>query len=230
VTSSVDIDYPMAMHILIVEDDLDLGRSLLQSLRTEGLSSEWLRSAVDARNFIMQNVYDCVLLDLSLPDGSGLELLRGWRGAGLEVPVIVVTANLALEDRLACLDGGADDFVLKPFSPVELVSRIRAVVRRYAQQSNSEWSAGTICINTHQHVVRVAGQQIELSPREYQILFELVRASGAVVSKDVLAQRLQPLGDPVDFSAIEVHIHNLRRKIGVEAIRTVRGVGYRLES
>jgi two-component system, OmpR family, response regulator QseB len=217
------------MHILIIEDDLDLGRSLQQCLRTEGLSSEWLRSAEDARKFIKQYVYDCVLLDLSLPDGSGLDLLRRWRETGLMVPVIVVTARLALEDRLAGLDGGADDFVLKPFIPIELVSRIRAVVRRYAQQANSEWIFGDIRIDTRQHLVFVAGRQIELSPREFRILLELVRASGAVVSKDVIAQRLQPLGDPVDFGAIEVHVHNLRRKVGVDAIRTVRGVGYRLE-
>ena len=218
------------MHILIVEDDLDLGRSLRQSLHTEGLSSVWLRSVADARHSIQQNIYDCVLLDLSLPDGSGLDLLRSWRESGYTVPVIVITARLGIEDRLAGLDGGADDFVLKPFILLELVSRIRAVVRRYAQQSNSEWSAGDILIDTRQHLVRVAGQPVELSPREYQILFELVRASGAVVSKDKLAQRLQPLGDPLDFSAIEVHIHNLRRKVGAEVIRTVRGVGYRLES
>lgn len=216
------------MHILIIEDDLDLGHSLQQSLRAEGLSSVWLRSATDARNFVKQNVYDCVLLDLSLPDGSGLDLLRNWRKSGLTVPVIVITARLALEDRLAGLDGGADDFVLKPFIPIELISRIRAVVRRYAQQVNNEWCCGDIRIDTRQHTVHVAGQQIELSPREYHILLELVRASGAAVSKDELARRLQPLGDPVDFSAIEVHVHNLRRKVGHEAIRTVRGIGYRL--
>jgi two-component system response regulator QseB len=220
----------MTMHILVVEDDLDLGRSLQQSLRAEGLSSEWLRSATDAREFIAHNAYDCVLLDLSLPDGSGLDLLRSWRASGLTVPVIVITARLALEDRLAGLDGGADDFVLKPFIPIELVSRIRAVVRRYAQQANSEWSAGDIRIDTRLHSVRVAGQAVDLSPREFGILLELVRAGGGVVSKDEIARRLQPLGDPVDFSAIEVHVHNLRRKVGVETIRTVRGVGYRLDS
>jgi len=218
------------MHILLVEDDLDLGRSLQQSLRAEGLSSEWLRSAADARRFIAQHDYDCVLLDLALPDAFGLDLLREWRKAKLGVPVIVITARLGLEDRLAGLDGGADDFVLKPFIPKELASRIRAVVRRYAQQANSEWSAGSIRIDTRQHQVRVAGQAVELSPREFGILLELVRAGGAVVSKDELARRLQPLGDPVDFGAIEVHVHNLRRKVGSEAIRTVRGVGYRLAS
>lgn len=218
------------MHILIVEDDLDLGRSLLQSLRTEGLSGEWIRSAADAHNLIRQNVYDCVLLDLSLPDGFGLDLLRNWRQSGVTVPVIVITARLGLEDRLAGLDGGADDFVLKPFVPIELVSRIRAVARRYVQQTNSEWNSGDIRIDTRQHLAYVANKQVELSPREYHILLELVRAAGAVVSKDTLSRRLQPLGDPVDFSAIEVHIHNLRRKVGVEAIRTVRGVGYLLNS
>lgn len=216
------------MHILLIEDDLDLGRSLRQSLRTEGMSCEWLRSIADARKFITQNVYDCVLLDISLPDGSGLDLLRSLRDAGLTVPIIVITARVALEDRLSGLDGGADDFVLKPFITVELVSRIRAVVRRYAQQAKNEWVAGDIQIDTRQHLVRVAGQQIELSPREFDILLKLVRADGAVVSKDELAKRLQPLGDPVDFSSIEVHVHNLRRKLGTDAIVTVRGIGYRL--
>lgn len=116
-----------------------------------------------------------MLLDLSLPDGSGLDLLRSWRESGLTVPIIVITARLALEDRLAGLDGGADDFVPKPFIPIELISRIRAVVRRYAQQANSEWCMGNIRIDTRQHQVQVAGQQIELSPREFNILFELVR-------------------------------------------------------
>jgi DNA-binding response OmpR family regulator len=218
------------MHLLIIEDDLDLGRSLQQSLRTEGLSSEWLRRSADARHVVRQNTYDCILLDLTLPDGSGLDLLRSWRVAGLMIPIIVITARLDLEARLAGLDGGADDFVLKPFIPIELVSRIRAVVRRYAQQVNNEWSFGNIRIDTRLHLVQVAGQPLELSPREFHILLELVRGGGAVVSKDELSRRLQPLGDPVDFSAIEVHIHNLRRKIGVDAIRTVRGIGYRLES
>lgn len=216
------------MHILLIEDDLDLGRSLRQTLHVEGMSCEWLRRAADVRSYIAQNIFDCVLLDLSLPDGSGLDLLRSWRKSGQTVPVIVITARVALEDRLAGLDGGADDFVLKPFIPVELMSRIRAVVRRYAQQANNEWCCGNIRIDTRLHAVTVDGRQIELSPREFQILLELVRADGAVVSKDELARRLQPLGDAVDFGAIEVHIHNLRRKIGVESILTVRGIGYRL--
>jgi two-component system response regulator BasR len=216
------------MHILLIEDDLDLGRSLLQTLHAEGMSCEWLRRAADACSFITLNVYDCVLLDLSLPDGSGLELLRGWRKSGLSVPIIVITARVALEDRLAGLDGGADDFVLKPFIPIELMSRIRAVARRYVQQTNNEWCSSNIKIDTRLHLVKVDGQQIDLSPREFQILLELVRADGAVVSKDELAKRLQPLGDSVDFGVIEVHIHNLRRKIGVESILTVRGIGYRL--
>jgi len=218
------------MHILIVEDDLDLGRSLQQSLRAEGLSSEWIRSGASARSFVAQQAHDCVLLDLALPDAHGLDLLREWRQANLTVPVIVITARLGLEERLQGLDGGADDFVLKPFIPQELVSRIRAVVRRHAQQANSEWSAGNIRIDTRQRQVRVDGQEVELSPREFGILFELVRAGGAVVSKDALARRLEPLGDPVDFGAIEVHVHNLRRKVGAAAIRTVRGVGYQLSS
>lgn len=218
------------MHILIVEDDLDLGQSLQKSLDAEGLSSEWIRRAEAAAAHIERDHFDCVLLDLSLPDGSGLELLARWRGAGIKTPIIVITARSALDDRLAGLDGGADDFVLKPFLTPELVSRIRAVTRRYVQQVNSVWTCGPIRIDTHIRQVSVAGSAVDVTTREYQILLELVRADGGVVSKDRLAQRLQPLGDPVDFNAIEVHVHNLRRKLGNEVVMTVRGVGYRLAS
>jgi two-component system, OmpR family, response regulator QseB len=218
------------MHILLVEDDLDLGQSLQKSLAAEGLSSEWIRRAEEAAAHIGRDHFDCVLLDLSLPDGSGLELLARWRGAGIKTPIIVITARSALEDRLAGLDGGADDFVLKPFLTPELVSRIRAVTRRYAQQVDSVWTCGAIRIDTHIRQVRLSGVEVDLTTREYQILLELVRADGGVVSKDRLAQRLQPLGDPVDFNAIEVHVHNLRRKLGSENVLTVRGVGYRLAS
>ena len=218
------------MHILIVEDDLDLGRSLQKSLGAEGLSSEWVRRAEVATAHMERDHFDCVLLDLSLPDGSGLELLARWRRAGIKTPIIVITARSSLDDRLAGLDGGADDFVLKPFLTPELVSRIRAVTRRYAQQVNSVWICGSVRIDTHVRQVSMAGAEVDLTTREYQILLELVRADGGVVSKDRLAQRLQPLGEPVDFNAIEVHVHNLRRKLGSEIVMTVRGVGYRLAS
>lgn len=217
------------MHILIVEDDLDLGRALQQALRAEHFSSEWVRRAADAVRFMAQkHSYDCVLLDLSLPDGTGLDLLQRWRRAGLCVPLIIITAYSALDQRLAGLEGGADDFVLKPFVIAELIARIRAVVRRYARQTSEAWKVGPLEILPRARVVRLEGQPVELSLREFNILLELARDHGSVVSKRDLSGRLEPTGDPVDPATIEVHVSNLRRKIGAQLIVTVRGVGYML--
>lgn len=215
------------MHLLLIEDDLDLGRALQSALRVEGLSSEWLRRAADVPAAVDARI-DCVLLDLALPDGSGLDLLRRWRDAGVQVPVIVITARSAVVDRLAGLDGGADDFVVKPFATPELISRIRAVLRRAARQASERWVLGPLVIEPRRRQVARDGLPLALSPREFQILLELAREPGAVVAKGQLSQRLEPLGEPLDFSALEVHISNLRRKIGPDAIRTVRGVGYSL--
>ncbi len=216
------------MHLLIIEDDLDLGRALQQALKAEGVSSEWRRRAADAPRRVDASEYDCVLLDLTLPDGFGLELLSAWRRAGDTLPVIVITAREALEDRLAGLDGGADDFIIKPFATAELVSRVRAVLRRYAQQASEVWRIGELQVEPRAHVARLGGQPLELSPREFQLLLELARDPSAVVPKGQLSQRLAPLGEPVEFGALEVHVSNLRRKIGAQRIRTVRGVGYQL--
>jgi len=218
------------MHILLIEDDLDLGRALQSALRVEGLSSEWVRRVADAPAEVDANRVDCVLLDLTLPDGSGYELLRRWRAVRNPVPVIVITARHAVEDRLAGLDGGADDFVIKPFVTAELVSRIRAVLRRSARQVSEQWALRDLVVEPRSRTVRRGGQPLDLSPREFQLLLELAREPGAVMPKGELAQRLEPLGEPVDFSALEVHISNLRRKIGTESIRTVRGVGYALNA
>jgi two-component system, OmpR family, response regulator QseB len=214
------------MHILLIEDDLDLGRALQAALKVEGLTSEWLRRAADAPRLVDASVVDCVLLDLTLPDGHGFDLLTRWRRAGVVVPIIVITARSAVEDRLTGLEGGADDFVVKPFATAELMSRIRAVLRRVARQSSDVWTLGDLVIEPRKHIAQLGGVVLDLSPREFQLLLELAREPGAVVVKSVLAKKLDPLGDPVDFGAIEVHVSNLRRKIGADRIRTVRGVGY----
>jgi two-component system, OmpR family, response regulator QseB len=215
------------MHLLLVEDDLDLGRALQQALRNVGISSEWVRSAQNARRFFESNIYDCVLLDLTLPDGDGLTLLRAWRAAGHKQPLIVITATDSIDERVIGLEVGADDFVVKPFVVEELVARIHAVIRRSAQQASSVWSLGALTLDLPQRVCRISGSPIGLTPREFDVLSVLVRASGAVVTKHRLSQSLAPLDDPVDFNAIEVHICNLRRKLGADWVKTVRGVGYR---
>lgn len=214
------------MHLLLIEDDLDFGRALQGALKAEGISSEWLRRASDAPQSFHDTAFNCVLLDLSLPDGCGFDLLARWRRASNAVPVIVMTARSGLEDRLAGLDGGADDFIVKPFATEELISRIRAVLRRYARQASEQWVIGALTIEPRRHLARLGDQTLKLSPREFQLLLELAREPGAVVAKGALSQRLEPLGEPVDFAAIEVHISNLRRKIGPERIHTARGIGY----
>lgn len=218
------------MHLLIIEDDLDLGPALQRALRAEGITSEWRRRVADAPRHFDDAPWDCVLLDLGLPDGSGLQLLRRWRGAGVALPIIVITARSALEDRLSGLDEGADDFVIKPFALAELVSRVRAVLRRAARQASEAWQFGDLCIEPRRHRASLNGAELELSPREFQILTELARDPGCVLPKALLAQRLHPYGEPLEFGALEVHISNLRRKIGAARIRTVRGVGYMLET
>jgi DNA-binding response OmpR family regulator len=216
------------MHLLLIEDDLDLGRSLQAAFRQQGFSCEWLRRAQDAPLTLTDAAADCVLLDLGLPDGSGFDLLARWRRADATTPVIVITARTALEDRLAGLDGGADDVVLKPFAVPELVSRIHAVVRRSARQAHETWQFGDLTVDPRAHTAHLAGQPLALTGREFQLLTELAREPGAVVAKSRIAQRLAPLDEPVDAATLEMHVSNLRKKIGAERIRTVRGIGYQL--
>jgi two-component system, OmpR family, response regulator QseB len=216
------------MHLLLIEDDLDLGGALQQALRTAGFTSEWLRTASDARRFVGVQEYACVLLDLTLPDGHGLSLLREWREAGLQMPLIVITASDALGERLRGLHDGADDFLVKPFAMPELLARVHAVTRRAAQQASSLWTLGDLALDLPHHECRVAGEVVALSLREFEVLTVLARAAGEVVPKHRLAHALAPLGEPLDFNVIEVHVHNLRRKVGSGRVRTVRGVGYQL--
>lgn len=215
----------MTLHLLIVEDDLDLGAALLAALRQEGFSAVWVRSLADAAAALDATV-DAVLLDLGLPDGEGLDLLRRWRAAHTDVPVLVITARSALQERLAGLDSGADDVIVKPFAMPELFSRLRAVVRRYARQASEHWTLGDLVLAPDAHQAWLAGALLELSAREFRLLLELAREPGKVVSKSLLGQRLEPLGEAVDPATIEVHLSNLRRKVGAQRIRTVRGVGY----
>jgi DNA-binding response OmpR family regulator len=216
------------MHILIIEDDLDLGFALQQALVAESVTSTWLRRAGDAPLRFDDEPFDCILLDVALPDGNGFDLLARWRRAGVALPVILITARSGLDDRLAGLDGGADDYVVKPFAMAELVARMHAVQRRYARQASEVWKVGPLLIEPRRHEARLSGEPLELSPREFQLLLELAREPGLVVPKGALAQRLVPLGDALDFGVLEVHISNLRRKIGADLIRTVRGIGYQL--
>jgi len=215
------------MHLLIVEDDLDLGRGLLSAVKAEGFKALWIRKLGDVPWGLCDPRPDCILLDLTLPDGDGLEALRRFRRDLIDVPVIVITARSALEDRLAGLHDGADDYVVKPFAVSELIARIWAVVRRSARQASAVWSLGDVTIEPRAHRAWQNGQPLDLTAREFQLLLELTRDPGAIISKGMLGQKLEPLGDPLDGATIEVHLSNLRRKVGAGRIVTIRGIGYR---
>ncbi|WP_431265215.1 response regulator [Roseateles chitinivorans] len=219
------------MHLLLVEDDLDLGADVQRALAGCGLTSEWVRGVAPARALTDGDDaarFACVLLDLGLPDGDGLKLLTHWRQQGLKVPVIVLTARDALETRVAGLDAGADDYVLKPVAAEELASRIRAVTRRAGGYATAIWTIGPLRIDTARHEVRLDDTLVALSPKEFGVLAELARRPGEVVAKHRLAQAISPLSEPLDFGALEWHIANLRRKLGETRILTTRGVGYSL--
>ncbi len=215
------------MHVLIVEDDLDLGQALLLAVQSEGFSALWVRQLADVPNPRTAAV-DCVLLDVSLPDGLGWHLLQAWRRDGFGVPVIVITARAGLPDRLKGFECGADDFLVKPFAMAELLARLGAVVRRAAQQASPVWQFGDLRLEPRARLAWLGDEPLALSLREYQLLLELARDASVVVSKGDLGRRLEPLGTPLDSATIEVHMSNLRRKLGAERVRTVRGVGYQL--
>ena len=216
------------MHLLLIEDDLDLGAALLAALQLHGFSVAWWRRAADAPPRLEPQQADAVLLDLGLPDGSGFDLLARWRRQDCRVPILVITAQGALQDRLAGLDAGADDYLVKPFATEELVSRLRAVLRRCAQQASEVWTLGPLRIHPGARTAELAGEPLDLSKREFQLLLALARAPGRVVPKSQIAQQLEPLGEPLNAAAIEMHVFNLRKKLGPERIRTTRGVGYAL--
>jgi DNA-binding response OmpR family regulator len=212
------------MHVLLLEDDLDLGQATVNALRQEGLTVRWHRSP-EGLHGIDRDGIDAVLLDLGLPQADGMDLLRAWRRAGWAVPVMVISARSALPERLAGLDEGADDYLPKPFA----MPSSCPPARRYTAATNARpASAGASGRWRSCRKPRLGGRCAGgLSAREFQLL-EGVGAQQAVVSKSALGRRLEPLGEPLEGSVIEVHMSNLRRKIGTHRIRTLRGVGYQL--
>ncbi|GAA6143223.1 response regulator transcription factor [Hydrogenophaga sp. 5NK40-0174] len=217
------------MNALLIEDDLDLGQALLGSLPRDGIETVWIRTATDARQHAIEHM-DLVILDLRLPDGDGLALLQEWRANRQTTPVLIITANAELSDRLLGLNLGADDFLVKPFATPELIARAWAIHRRHQRQANAEWRFGRLSIMPKTREVHLDGRDVALSDREFQILLILAGRPEQIVTKSSLGERLSPFGEPASDATIEVHISNLRRKIGTGLIRTVRGVGYQFRS
>ena len=214
------------MHIVLIEDDLDLGPALGRAIQAQGWTMTWWRRLDQVPVLAQELNADCAVLDLGLPDGDGLSLLRRWRAAHAGLPVLVITARATLEDRLLGLGEGADDYLVKPFAVPELISRLRAIHRRSAGQSAEVWRSAGLELRLDSLSVQCDGRAVELSPREHRILTTLLRRPGRVVLKDQLAQLLEPNGEPISFAALEMHVSNLRRKIGAERVRTLRGLGY----
>ena len=216
------------MRILLVEDDLMIGKTLLAALQRDGYAVDWVKDGQAARVALdtMGEAYALVLLDLGLPKKSGLELLREVRRGGSKVRVLIVTAKDEIADRVAGLDAGADDYLVKPFSQDELEARMRALLRRDVAHGDNVLRNGNLVLNRSTRTVTRDGLPVELSKREFALLAALLERPGTALSKAQLEERLYSWGDEVESNAVEVHVHNLRRKLGAEAIRTIRGVGY----
>jgi len=216
------------MKTLLVEDDAPLGSSLQEALTKGGYDTTWVQRASDARRFLQSEEFGLALLDIVLPGESGLELLAWMRRERLPTPVILLTARDAVLDRVQGLDAGGDDYLPKPFAVEELFSRIRAVTRRAGQQRSAEWRVGSLTIDTAARRVARHEHDIPLSQREFDILLVLASEPGKVFTRSQI-ERATRIRDSGDSNALDVHIHNLRRKLGSACIETVRGVGYLLE-
>jgi two-component system response regulator QseB len=215
-------------HILLVEDDLDLGVALQHSLQQAGFEVVWVRRLADVATQLFECKPHCVLLDLNLPDGDGFQLLHELRYKRDAVPVLVLSARGALEDRLKALYDGADDYMLKPFSVPEMIARVNVLIRRANGFSTQHWVVGGLQIDPQAQNVRVGDEVIDLTGREFGILRELAAAAGRVVRRDYISERVWSGESVPSDGAIEFQIHSLRRKLGPDRIKTVRGVGYLL--
>ncbi len=216
------------MTILLVEDDLPLGSSLQHVLSVAGHPTVWLRSGGSAQQRLQTESFDLVLLDIVLPDVSGLEVLRGMRAASNATPVMMLTTRDSVADRVVGLDGGADDYLPKPFAVEELLSRVRALLRRHQQQLTAFWRVGAVEIDTARRRVCLAGAEVPMPAREFDILMALVGSAGKVMTRPQI-ERAAALTPAAESNVLDVHIYNLRKKLGAELIATVRGVGYVLD-
>lgn len=216
------------MRVLLVEDDPLIGSGLEEGLRQEGFAVDWVRDGDAATLALRTTPYGLLLLDLGLPGKDGLTLLTALRRRDDALPAIVITARDAVTDRIAGLDAGADDYLVKPFVLEELLARIRAVNRRHAGRAQTTLSAGALRLDPARHQVWLSGDEVALSPKEFVMLHELMVEPGAVISREQFEERLYSWGEEVESNAVQVHIHNLRKKLGHVAILTVRGVGYRI--
>ena len=216
------------MRVLLVEDDDMIGASLKQALESQGWSVDWVRDGLLAQSALADGNYACMLLDLGLPKRDGVEVLRQARARGDTTPVLVLTARDGLDDRIAGLDLGADDYLLKPYEFRELLARMRAIIRRRDGSAHSLIGNALVQLDLNTREVLVNGEQSALSAREYALLHALLERPGAILSRDQLENRIYGWGEEVMSNAVDVLIHGMRKKLGADTIRNVRGLGWRI--
>ena len=214
------------MRILVVEDDPLLGDALQSGLKQRGFDADWVRDGVAAESALAAEPYAAAVLDLGLPRLDGLRVLERARTRGNRVPVLVLTARDAVDDRVKGLDAGADDYVVKPVDLDELAARLRALVRRSRGEPSPVLAIADLMIDPAARTVHYRGAAVELQAKEFNLLHEFALNAGRVLSREQIQQRLYAWGEEVESNTVDVHIHHLRRKLAPELIRTVRGVGY----
>jgi DNA-binding response OmpR family regulator len=214
------------MRVLLVEDDRMIAQGLQTAMRQDGFAVDWMFDGKSAAAALGSSRFDIVLLDLGLPERDGLQVLRDMRQRADATPVIVLTARDDVQDRIAGLDAGADDYIVKPFDLDELAARMRSVLRRAAGRGDPDITHGGVRLNPVTHSVEQNGVPVQLSAHEYAVLEALLQRPGAILSRAQLEDRLYGWGEQVESNAVQVYIHGLRRKLGSGVIRTLRGVGY----
>jgi len=214
------------MRILLVEDDVMVGEAVRKGLRQEGFAIDWVQDGKAAELALSQGEYALVLLDLGLPQKNGLAVLQTLRANGDTVPVLITTARDAIADRVAGLDAGADDYLIKPYDLEELSARMRALLRRQSGRADSLIQVHDVTLNPATHEVFLQGQPVNLSAREFALLRAFLDRPGVVLSRAQLEEKMYGWDDSIDSNAIEVHIHALRKKLGSDFIKNVRGIGY----
>ena len=214
------------MKVLLVEDDRDLAEGLVVALRSEGLVISHVAYGADALKHVDQFHPDMVVLDLGLPDMDGLEVLKSVRKAKPNIPILILTARSALDDKVNALDNGADDYLAKPFEMEELLARLRVMARRLSTAITSQVTIGGVILDTAAHTLLVNGDEVRLPKKEYMTLKILMEEAGRVKTKSMLENSLYEWGETIGSNAIEVHISNLRKKLPQDFIQTIRGIGY----
>ncbi|WP_339071343.1 response regulator transcription factor [Pseudomonas idahonensis] len=216
------------MRVLLVEDAAGLGDAVREQIADDGHAVDWVQRLEQARASVASTPYDLILLDLMLPDGRGLEFLRQRRSAGDVTPVIILTAQDQISERIAGLNAGADDYLVKPFDLFELSARVAAVARRYSGNPNPQIRLGELQVDLSARTVQRGGTIIDLTAREWAVFEAFVQRPSALLSKSQLEERLYAFGAEIESNTIEVYVSRLRKKLGRELIETVRGMGYRL--